>query len=71
MKTDPDAPAYPIVGSRYNEHGLTKREAMAMHICAGMMANPDFDMGAARVTKVSVEFADALIAALNAELEGE
>jgi hypothetical protein len=80
MKTDPNEPAYPgtwwdvnSMGetvARETYSGLTKREAMAMHICAGLMAYPGEVGSAAMVADLSVKQADALIAALNAK-EGE
>jgi hypothetical protein len=76
MKTDPNEPAYPApemsmahFGNTASYLGLTKRETMAMHICAGLMAFPE-PIGRAPVRAfMAVEQADALIAALNAKDE--
>ena len=48
--------------------GMTIRETMAMHICAGYCANAELtDRTASSVAAWSAEQADALIAALNEE----
>ena len=73
MKTDPNAPAYPTDLIDPECSGLTKREAMAMHICAGIchdygnvvMAKGE---GINHVANLSVKIADALILALNKEM---
>lgn len=79
MKTDPNAPAYPGPTEKilmidgpviHYSYGFTKREAMAMHICAGIchdygnvvMAKGE---GISHVANLSVKIADALFAALN------
>ena len=49
--------------------GMTIRETMAMHICAGYCANAELtDRTASSVAGWSTEQADALIEALNNEL---
>ena len=45
--------------------GLTKREMIAMHIIGGMAADPDIVAGADAVAKISVAWADALMAELD------
>lgn len=81
MKTDPNAPAYPGPTEKilmidgpviYYSYGMTKREAMAMHICAGIchdygnvvMAKTE---GINHVANLSVKISDALLAALAKE----
>lgn len=69
--TDPNAPAYPCIPTDRSgqtgpmEYGLTKREAMAMHIMAGVCANSGLNSGTAPTcAKWAVESADALLAEL-------
>ena len=74
-KTEPDAPAnvIPTIINANDEpmwgsNGITIRETMAMHICAGYCANAELtDRTASSVADWSTEQADALIAALNNE----
>ena len=59
--TDPNAPAYPnecIPGMT----GLTKREAMAMHIMAGIQFHPELNRH--DMARTAVSRADALLAEL-------
>lgn len=45
--------------------GLSKREMMAMHCCAALLAGEQFShAGVVQVAELSVEQADALLAAL-------
>ena len=75
-KTDPDALAYPLVEklSTPGTHlGLTKREYFAAAALTGMLAavrSADADLPAV-AGGTAVQFADALIAALNARKEAD
>lgn len=52
----------------YGQDGMTIRETMAMHICAGLAANHDYAINTIQqIANCSVEQADALIEALNKE----
>ena len=58
-----DTPAMPIEYFR----GLTKREAFAMRNMAALMGTFDFHGTKEDAAKLSVEWADALLAALEAQ----
>ena len=63
-----DMPAMPLpLGTETEKwcQGLTKREMMAMHIIGGMAADPDVVAGADAVAKISVAWANALLAELD------
>ena len=72
-----DMPAMPVFDSSgcpslYGDDGveakgLTKREMMAMHIIGGMAADPDVVAGADAVAKISVAWADAILAELESQ----
>lgn len=75
--TDGSAPAYPLALDHVEQPaypGLTKREAMAMHICAGIChdygnvvtARPE---GIRHIGELSVKIADALLSELAKEGE--
>ena len=76
MKTEPNSPANvipTIIAANYEpmwgSDGMTILETMAMHICAGLSANPNLANNTAdSIASISVEQADALIEALNNEL---
>ena len=59
--TLPEDPAYP--SNENLSEGMTKRELMAMHICAGILGRTGGSGDA--IAEVAVKQADALIAALN------
>lgn len=44
--------------------GMTKREMMAMHMMSGIIADPEITASESEVARVSVRFADALLAEL-------
>lgn len=63
-----DMPAMPIVCDGFGQFepgvqvGLTKRETMAMHIASGFASSGEFR--ACDIAQISVDVADALLAAL-------
>lgn len=70
MTTDPNSPAYPVrfMPPEGGPNGLTFRQLFAAMAMQGMLADPN----ASQITPelmagAAVEFADALIAALNKE----
>ena len=64
MKTEPHHDAYPCVGG---QQGLTKREEFAKAALQGLLSGDDISyLTPATASKSAVEYADALIAALNA-----
>ena len=64
MKTEPQHDAYPCAGG---QQGLTKREEFAKAALQGLLSGDDFaEWTPATAPKSAVEYADALIAALNA-----
>lgn len=78
MTTYPDDPVHPIippvdetgriaVGFPDIDGGMTKREYMALHILAGMMAMDSRTSNMAEQAQIAVRRTDALIAALNGE----
>ena len=61
-----DLPAMPITGEQANDcdyQGMSKREAMAMHMMAHLMPDQNFESYAAQA-KSAVLAADALLAEL-------
>ena len=57
-------PAMPLpLGAETTEgcQGLTKRELMAMHMMAGLNANPTVEMNEHDMATLSVAYADALL----------
>jgi hypothetical protein len=65
MKTDPNIPAFPVIGSHFTEYGLTKREYIATKIMQSLITknvllNKD-------VAEVCVALTDHLIDELNKE----
>ena len=74
MKTDPNAPAYPVsadeMRNSFSSHGLTKRELFAVMIMAAYRSNGNAeDLPTEDHAKDACYEADALIAALNAQKE--
>lgn len=77
MTTNPNDPAAPFVTWRspdgfsfkHMHPGLTKREHFAGLAMQGLLSGPDMNVEPQIVAKVSVRFADALIAEL-AKTEG-
>lgn len=73
MATEKHEPAYPNPGEMWNGNkvsGLTKREYFAALAMQGLSAFPGIIAGQTKITstdiaKVSVKYADALIAELN------
>ncbi len=68
--TDTNAPAYPVADIHAPYPGLTKREAMAMHIMAGIVSHEAADYSPLltdipeRFAADAVRCADALLAEL-------
>lgn len=62
--TNPNDPVIPMPATHVGTTGLSKREAIAMHVLAGLLANPNRDTTRS-FPHDAVVIADALIAALN------
>jgi hypothetical protein len=64
--------AYPIAPEQYSpEFGLTKRELFAAMALQGLLADPYSTQEFADMASMSVQVADALIAELSKEVQGE
>lgn len=64
--TQANDPLHPIISDRAQpSYGLTKREYFAAVVLSGLAADSTYVAGADKAAKVSVQYADALINALN------
>lgn len=68
MKTVPDVSAFGSSENQYS-YGLTKREYFAAQIMAGFAAHKGEPTIGSDAADVAVNWADSLVAALNAEPE--
>lgn len=68
MKTETEG-AFPLDNSYNSELGLSKLEYAAIHICAGLSANPSFTHAESddRIAEMAVSQAKALFSKLNQE----